>query len=178
MKLKCLDKTFSVKYLIERGAEKINIASPVFFPKCKFSAGWELAGHRKELSFKATGVFCADHEGNRGQAARSAQTQTLGSLRSHCPTLPNIFQHFFTLLNTTQHYQTLLNTSHSNSLRLFTLPMPPNSVLSKIPNNSCINFLKAYHLVMIMTETKTYKKTNTKTIPDICHFFTFTHFQS
>ena len=168
MKLKCLDKTFSVKYLIERGAEKINIASPVFFPKCKFSAGWELAGHRKELSFKATGVFCADHEGNRGQAARSAQTQTLGSLRSHCPT-------FF---NTSLHYPTLLNTSHSNSLRLFTLPMPPNSVLSKIPNNSCINFLKAYHLVMIMTETKTYKKTNTKTIPDICHFFTFTHFQS
>ena len=111
MKLKCLDKTFSVKYLIERGAEKINIASPVFFPKFKFSAGWELAGHRKELSFKATGVFCADHEGNRGQAARSAQTQTLGSLRSHCPTLPNIFQHFFTLLNTTQHYSTLSNTT-------------------------------------------------------------------
>ena len=117
MKLKCLDKTFSVKYLIERGAEKINIASPVFSPKFKFSAGWELAGHRKELSFKATGVFCADHEGNRGQAARSAQTQTLGSLRSHCPTLPNIFQHFFTLLNTTKHFSTLLTQTRSDFSR-------------------------------------------------------------
>ena len=124
MKLKCLDKTFSVKYLIERGAEKINIASPVFFPKCKFSAGWELAGHRKELSFKATGVFCADHEGNRGQAARSAQTQTLGSLRSHCPTLPNIFQHFFTLLNTVQHYQ---NTAQHLSLKLAQTFHAPNA---------------------------------------------------
>ena len=132
MKLKCLDKTFSVKYLIERGAEKINIASPVFFPKCKFSAGWELAGHRKELSFKATGVFCADHEGNRGQAARSAQTQTLGSLRSHCPTLPNIFQHFFTLPNTSQHFSLKL-------AQTFHAPNASKRVLSKIPNNSCMN---------------------------------------
>ena len=84
------------------------------------------------------------------QLARLKQQQVLRNSVSHCPKTEQLYFHLFV----------------RPSVRPSVRPHGDISIYlhcMMFQTIQTIYFLKAHHLVMIMTETKSYKKTNTKT---------------